>query len=356
VGRSTGTKVFDVTQSGDGPTYRSDGAAKTMDLARMLEKCERLQWQPRDLDWVGQRPRPMSQQDEMAIVQLFTDMAGIERLAGALFVEQERRVDDPTLKAIFATFVKDEVRHAQVAQMLADFYDVHHYTVYRQNEHLARFTPAFVDAVRHLSDDVANTYITVGELILDIALLRSINDHVHDPMSDQAMRLINRDESRHIAIDYHMIEHYASDAYAAKLAARAASSPPSLAERVTGARAMALMLYLGKPFFTDVFFAPMDRIDPTGVRIREAFKRVQMISAKPGVSRRPFAAFMLALRNTYNTRLGRALLGSVLTRIAGMQPRFMENMLSADEVERAGRMTFDELAEEALAVKDAPAA
>ena len=55
----------------------------------------------------------------------------------------------------------------------------------------------------YLSDDVANVKITVGELILDIALLRSINDHVPTTaMSDQAMRLVNRDESRHIAIDY----------------------------------------------------------------------------------------------------------------------------------------------------------
>jgi hypothetical protein len=295
----------------------------------------------------------MSRDDEMAIVQLFTDMAGIERLAGALFVEQERRVDDPTLKAIFATFVKDEVRHAQVAQMLADFYDVHHYTVYRQNEHLARFTPAFVDAVRYLSDDVANAYITVGELILDIALLRSINDYVHDAMSDQAMRLVNRDESRHIAIDYHMAEHYTTDAYEAKLASRPAAP---LGQRLKGARAMALMLYLGKPFFHDVFFAPMDRVDPTGVRIREAFKRVQMVAAKPGVSRRPFGAFMIAVRNAYNTPLGRGLLGGVLTRVAGMEPQFLENMLSSEEAERAGQMTFDELAQEALAVKEASAA
>ena len=53
---------------------------------------------------------------------------GSSGLAGALFVEQEKRADDPTLRAIFRTFVRDEVRHAQVAQMLADFYDVHHLT------------------------------------------------------------------------------------------------------------------------------------------------------------------------------------------------------------------------------------
>lgn len=244
-----------------------------MNLDRMLEMCVALQWTPNDLDW-SQRPRPMNRDDETAIVQLFTDMAGIERLAGALFIEQERRAANPTLRAIFSTFVKDEVRHAQVAQMLADFYDVHHYRIYQQSPSLQRFTPAFLDALRYLSDDVANAYITVGELILDIALLRSINDYVNDGMSDQAMRLINRDESRHIAIDYHMVEFYASPEYTKKLAARPA---PSLEERARGARAFAAMLYYGQPFFRQVFFAPMDRVDPSGTRILEAFKRVQMI-------------------------------------------------------------------------------
>lgn len=320
-----------------------------MDLARMLDKCHRDQWKPSDLDW-AQSPRPMSREDEVAIVQLFTDMAGIERLAGALFAEQRKRTEDPTLRAIFTTFVKDEVRHSQVAQMLADFYDVHHFTVYRQNEHLARFTPAFLDAVRYLSDDVANVYITVGELILDIALLRSINDYVHDGMSDQAMRLINRDESRHIAIDYHMVEHYTTDAYEARLAARPRQS---LLERARGARALGVMLYLGQPFFRDVFFAPMDLVDPSGLRLRETFKRLELLSAKPGVSRRPFGAFMIGLRDVYNHPIGRRLVGGVAARLAGVDPRFMEHIASRDEMARAGGMSFDALAEEALAAKEA---
>ena len=61
----------------------------------------------------------------------------------------------------------------------------------------------------------ANAYITAGELILDVALLRSLDDYVADEMSHRAMYLINRDESRHIAIDYRMVEYYASPEYAA---------------------------------------------------------------------------------------------------------------------------------------------
>ena len=60
-------------------------------------------------------------------------------------------------------------------------------------------------------------------------MLRSLNDYVNDEMSDQAMKRINRDESRHIAIDYHMAEHYASDEYRA---GRASRPPPAMRQRV----------------------------------------------------------------------------------------------------------------------------
>ncbi|MCA9645481.1 MAG: hypothetical protein KC492_32545, partial [Myxococcales bacterium] len=157
-----------------------------MNLERMLEKCRREQWNVEDLDWSGS-PRAMSADDERAIVQYFTDMAGIERLAGALFEEQRRRAEDPTLEAIFATFVEDEERHAQAAERLARYYDTRKLQTYEMNEALQRFRPHFVASVKYLSAEIANAYITSGELILDIALLRSINDYVHDAMSERAM-------------------------------------------------------------------------------------------------------------------------------------------------------------------------
>ena len=96
----------------------------------------------------------------------------------------------------------------------------------------------------------------------------------------------------------------------------------------------------------------MELVDPERRRLLEAFRRVQMISAKPGVSDRPFGAFMLALQNVYRNRVGKALVGGVVTRIAGMEPRFMEAIATEADMARASRMTFDELAEDALAVKE----
>src|SRR5262249_2063086 len=155
---------------------------------------------------------------------------------------------------------------SHAAQMLADHYDVHHYKIYRQNESIQRFFPHFVDATRYLSDDVANVYITMGELILDVALLRSINDYVHDDLSDRVMQLINRDESRHIAVDYHMIEHYGTRAYFDDLRAR---PKKAWQEEARAWWAFANVLYRSKPFSQDVFFRPMDLVDPSGKRILE---------------------------------------------------------------------------------------
>ncbi len=318
----------------------------------MLRNCRRDQWRIEDLDW-SEPPRDLSREDEIAIVQYFTDMAGIERLAGALFEEQGRRTEDATLREIFASFVVDEERHADVAERLARYYDVHRYKTYAQNPHLVRFRPHFLNAIRYLSDDVANAYITSGELILDVALLRSIDDFVHDTMSAAAMRLVNRDESRHIAVDYHMVEYYASDAYAAKEAAekRARRGLSSVRRDLAAVWTFAHVIYFARPFFREVFFLPMNHVDPTGRRIREAFRRIQLLGARPSVQKRPFTRFMMRLQDLYNHPILGPLVGPAAARLAGVEPQFLQHLVTQEEEARANAMSFDDLAREALSAK-----
>ncbi len=313
----------------------------------MLERCRRDQWSVHDID-LSKPPRALSEDDEIAVCQLFTDMAIIERLAGALFREQARRTDDAVLRAIFDTFVVDEVRHAQMAQMLADYYDRRSLRVYRPSRALTRFFDHFTTAVTELDDDVANTYITAGELILDIALLRSINDYVADEASAQAMRLINRDESRHIAIDYHMVGYYASPAWTTRIAARPRKRPR---DHARAAWTFLNILRHGQPFFRDVFFQPMKRIDPSGVRMREAFKRLQLLGAKPETTNTWFGTFMRVLQTGYNDDRFGALLAPLIGRVVGVGD-FMRVLYSDAEGSRAATMTYDELAHEALGVKE----
>lgn len=315
----------------------------------MLEMCRRDQWRMEDLDW-SVTPRALSREDEIAVCQYFTDMSGIELLAGALFEVQRDQTSDPVLREIFETFVVDEERHSRVATLLCRHYDVHRYQRYELNPHLVRFRKHFVSAVKHLAPDIANSYITTGELLLDIALLRSLDDYVDDEMSHRAMRLINRDESRHIAVDYHMVEHYASPAYDAWLATR---PQKSLREEARAAVALAGFMYHAQPFFRDVFFGPMELVDPSGERMLEAFKRIQLLGQKTSHVQRPFTRFLRGLQDAFNHPVGGPILGPAISRIMGVDPKAIRTLYTADEARRADRTSFDALAEEALAAKTA---
>ncbi|HEX5059810.1 MAG TPA: hypothetical protein VFV99_10650 [Kofleriaceae bacterium] len=318
-----------------------------MDLGRMLEKCVRDQWSIDDLDW-SLPPPTLDRDKEEAVVQAFIDMSGIELLAGALFEVQRDKTKDPTLKKIFSTFVADEKRHSAVAARLAKHYDVHHYREYKESESLTKFRPHFLALARKASPEIANAYITSGELILDVALLRSLDDYVADEMSHRAMHLINRDESRHIAIDFHMTEHYSSDEYLAHLRTR---RRPSMRELASGLRALVTMMWHARPFLQEVFLAPMDRTDPSGRRVQEAFKRIQLVMRKPTVARQPFSKFMIGTQNLYNHPIWGRLFGPLFLRALGAEDRAARFLFTREELERSQRMSFEELAEEAVAAK-----
>jgi hypothetical protein len=313
----------------------------------MLAMCERDQWSVEDLDW-SVRPRELSREHEIAICQYFTDMAGIERLAGALFAVQRDQTDDPTLREIFRSFVVDEERHSVVARRLARHYDVHHYRAYAESPHLTRFAKHFVKTAESLPPDIANTYITAGELLLDIALLRSLDDFVDDAMSKQAMKLINRDESRHIAIDHHMVEHYASEAYTRWLEAQ---PKRPVRDRARAAASLAGLMWHARPFFRNVFFGPMDLLDPSGTRLREAFKRIQVLGLKEGVTERPFSKFTSTLQRLADDAVVGRVFRPIVERVLGVDARVLRTLYTDAEAERFRRMSFDQLADEALAQK-----
>src|SRR3569623_1968123 len=107
-----------------------------------------------------------------------------------------------------------------------------------------------------------------------------------------------RDESRHIAIDFHMTEHYCSDEHLASIRAR---PRPPVREMAHGVAALARMMWHAKPFLQQVFLAPMDRTDPSGRRVQEAFKRIQLVLRTPPVARTPFSRMMIGYQDLYNS-------------------------------------------------------
>lgn len=247
-----------------------------LDTEKMLKNCQKGQWSVDDFDWTKTPEVVLSKEDEMRFCQYYMDMSFIERIAGDLFLSLSKRLDDPTLIAIYESFVIDEQRHSQAAARLMDYFDVHNYKVYTPNKAMLKFIPAFSSLIKTVNPAFANSMMMQGELVLDIALLRGINEAIDDPMSKAVVEKINQDESRHLAMDFFMTEYCSNHQLRTVEKAKLNLSHP------------ALKLLLASPgFANEVFLRPMKRVDPSNKQMEMVVKRVRRVYAKPEVQDNP---------------------------------------------------------------------
>lgn len=178
-----------------------------MDLERMLERCRKGQWSVEDFDFTG-RPIAMDRFDEMEACQAFTNLIYIERIAALTFLELSKKVESPVLRAIYESFYDDEVRHAEAMSRLAVYFNAHNYKIYAPDPQLSVFVRTITETIQNINPAFASAMVTLGELVLDVALLRAVNDYIEDPLSRAVIEKVNQDESRHIAMDFYLIEEY----------------------------------------------------------------------------------------------------------------------------------------------------
>jgi hypothetical protein len=76
-----------------------------------------------------------------------------------------------------------------------------------------------------------------------------------------------------------------------------------------------------------------------------------LIMRKPTVARQPFSRFMIKTQDLYNHPLVGKVLGPVLLRALGAEDRAARWLFTKEELAKSHQMSFDELAEEALAAK-----
>lgn len=271
-----------------------------LDLERMLERCHAGQWSVDDFDW-RTAPAPLPCEREEQLCTYYVNMSYIERLAGALFRSLSERLDDRVLRAIFATFADDELRHSHAAARLADHFDVHHHRVYTPNLAMLRFIPYFIGMIDSLSPTFATSFILGGELILDLALLRGLNAYVDDPLARAVIERINQDESRHLAMDMYLTEHFA----------RAATGGLAQEQSPWANGDFWGVVAWGPGFFTDVFFRPMQALDPTQEQMREVMRRLRRFYDRPSVDGNAaveqFRAIATFFESTVGASIGRAL-------------------------------------------------
>lgn len=242
-----------------------------MNLDRMLDKCRKGQWNVGDFDW-SQKPAPLSRFDEMEACQAFTNLIYIERIAAAAFLEFGKQATDPAEKAIFETFYDDEIRHAEAMWNLSKYFDVHQYKIYTPDPNLVKFVRAMSEMINGISPEFASAMVTAGELVLDVALLRSVNDYIEDPLSRAVIEKINQDESRHIAMDFYLCEKYGQEE----------GEPPSVRQffETMSNPTLVAGMYWATVALSEMFGRIQAIMDPQGTRFIEAQRRFAMLGEK----------------------------------------------------------------------------
>jgi hypothetical protein len=270
----------------------------SLDPIKMLERCKNGQWDIDDFDWHKTPEVELSKEDEIRVVQLYLNMSYIELLAGNLFQALRDRMEDPTLKEIYNWCYIDEVRHSEASARLARYFDQNQYKVYTPNLSMLKFIPYFSGAVRTLNPAIANSLILTGELILDIALLRGLNNYVDDPQSRAVVEKINSDESRHLAMDFFMAEYCSENNMSIHTGKeKKAWLNPDL-------RGMARF---GPAFFNEVFFRPMEVLDPDNEQMESVARRLRRFNLREEVQGNPTIPPFNAAADFFETTFGKGL-------------------------------------------------
>jgi len=178
-----------------------------IDMDVMLEKIKDRQWALADIDWDAPGAETISDEFRPRLKAFMADLCWIENVGARGFAAMAKKAPTPTLAEIYRYFHAEEQRHANAElalmkrwNMLEDDDEMPEPNV---NIRLA------IEWLDRYSDDMSlsmlGTVIPMLEVALDGALLKFLLEEVHDPVCHQVFEKINNDESRHIAVDFDVL-------------------------------------------------------------------------------------------------------------------------------------------------------
>jgi len=179
-----------------------------LDLDRMLRLTRRGQWSIEDIDW----HRPLAGAEQMDPIErrdaglqlLFT--AGLERQAAKIFLLCAEYIDDQRAAEIYQLFYQDELRHAEAEIRLAARYGVGWNDLPPPSRWMFRQMDKIFIRPGRGHHEVTSATILLFELALDTLLIPALKEQTSDDVQAEVFRRIDQDESRHLAMDYWLLD------------------------------------------------------------------------------------------------------------------------------------------------------
>lgn len=178
-----------------------------LDMSKMLTKIKDRQWALADVDWDAPGAELITKEQRPKLTEFMADPVWIEQVGARGFGAMALKAPDDTLAEIYRYFHAEEQRHANAELALMRRWGMLEGDAIPEPNINIRLV---IDWLDKYADDmplsVLGTAIPMLEVALDGALLKFLLEEVHDPVCHEAFKLINADESRHLAVDFHVLE------------------------------------------------------------------------------------------------------------------------------------------------------
>ncbi|HEV7206259.1 MAG TPA: hypothetical protein VGN18_16755 [Jatrophihabitans sp.] len=178
----------------------------TMDMNDMLTRIKDRQWALADINWDAPGAETITDEFRPKLKAFMADLCWIENVGARGFAAMAKKAPTPELAEIYRYFHAEEQRHANAELALMRRWDMIDDAEMPEPSINIRLAIEWLD---RYSDEmplsVLGTVIPMLEVALDGALLKFLLEEVHDPVCHQVFEKINNDESRHIAVDFEVL-------------------------------------------------------------------------------------------------------------------------------------------------------
>lgn len=178
-----------------------------MDLDSMLQKIKDKQWALVDIDWDAPGAELIDPELWAKLKPFMSDLMWIENVGARGFAALAKKAPNPTLKSIYQHFHAEEQKHANAELALMRRWGMLDDDEIPAPNVNVQLIINFLD--KHADDlklPFLGTVIPMLEVALDGALIKFITDEIKDPVAQEVFQRINSDESRHLAVDFEVID------------------------------------------------------------------------------------------------------------------------------------------------------
>ncbi|MGN2640863.1 ferritin-like domain-containing protein [Nocardia takedensis] len=178
-----------------------------MDFDEMLRKIKDRQWALADIDWDAPGAETISPELHARLKPFMADLMWIENVGARGFAAMAKKAPDETLREIYRYFHAEEQKHANAELALMRRWGMLEGDEIPQPNINVKLVIDFLDRYSDsMSLSFLGTVIPMLEVALDGALVKFIMDEIEDPVCQEVFKRINADESRHLAVDFAVMD------------------------------------------------------------------------------------------------------------------------------------------------------